>query len=127
MEANRRKANEYCAHAAKMGVIPLAPHTIFTQYLDDTLPDQRQQGLEMGLELLRHCDELWVCGDVISEGMRGEIAFAARYNILTRYYSSLEMMVNPSPINTLADRVAAAKKATPGRDNHVKEAESLTI
>lgn len=127
MEANKRKANEYCARAAKMGVIPLAPHTIFTQYLNDTLPDQRQQGLEMGLELLRRCDELWVCGGVISEGMRGEIAFAARYNILTRYYSCLEMMINPEPIDSLADRVAAAKDVIPGRENYVKRVESLTI
>ena len=81
----------------------------------------------MGLELLRRCDELWVCGGVISEGMRGEIAFAARYNILTRYYSCLEMMINPEPIDSLADRVAAAKDVIPGRENYVKRVESLTI
>lgn len=126
MEANKRKANEYCARAANMGVIPLAPHTIFTQYLDDTLPDQRQQCLDMGLELLRHCDELWVCGDVLSEGMRGQIAFAMGHNIPT-HYTSLEMMVNPAPISTLAERVTAAKNAVSGRENPVERVESLTI
>lgn len=76
MEKNKQKAIEYCSAATRMGAIPLAPHTIFTQFLDDNVPEQRRQGLKMGLELLKKCDELWVCGDVISEGMRGEIAFA---------------------------------------------------
>ena len=54
------KAKDYCAYAASCGVIPLAPHTIFTQYLNDAVPEQREQGLRMGHELLERCDELWV-------------------------------------------------------------------
>ncbi|QNK41553.1 DUF7768 domain-containing protein [Caproicibacter fermentans] len=73
MERNRLNAVEYCEYAAQMGVIPLAPHTIFTQYLDDDVPSQREVGLKMGLELLRRCDELWVFGSVITEGMEQEI------------------------------------------------------
>ena len=60
------KAKDYCAYAASCGVIPLAPHTIFTQYLNDAVPEQREQGLRMGHELLERCDELWVMGDTIS-------------------------------------------------------------
>ena len=30
IEKNIQKAHEYCAYAASCGVIPLAPHTIFT-------------------------------------------------------------------------------------------------
>ena len=30
----------------------LAPHTIFTQYLDDEQPEQREQGLRMGRDLM---------------------------------------------------------------------------
>ena len=63
MEKNMEKAKDYCAYAASCGVIPLAPHTIFTQYLNDTVPEQREQGLRMGHELLERCDELWVMGD----------------------------------------------------------------
>ena len=57
IEKNIQKAHEYCAYAASCGVIPLAPHTIFTRYLDDQQPEQREQGLTMGLELLKRCDE----------------------------------------------------------------------
>lgn len=73
MERNHQNALDYCEYAAQMGVIPLAPHTIFTQYLDDDVPSQREVGLKMGLALLKRCDELWVFGPKITEGMKQEI------------------------------------------------------
>lgn len=85
MEKNIERAHEYCAYAAECGMIPLAPHTIFTKYLDDQRPEQRERGLTMGLELLKRCDEIWVCGSTISQGMKGEIDLAAEKNIPTLY------------------------------------------
>ena len=52
METNKEKAEDYCAYAATCGVIPLAPHTIFTQYLNGAGPGQREQGVRMGHEQL---------------------------------------------------------------------------
>ncbi len=37
--------------------------------------------MDMGLELLKLCDEVWVFGDKISEGMKKEIEFAKKLNI----------------------------------------------
>ncbi len=91
MKQNISRAHEYCAYAADCGVIPLAPHTIFTNYLDDTNPEQRKRGLAMGLELLKRCDEIWVVGDALSEGMKGEIALAKKEHI-PRLYVSEEMV-----------------------------------
>mgnify|MGYP005801012307 CR=1 FL=1 len=85
IEQNTRRAQEYCAYAADCGMLPLAPHTIFTHYLDDTQPEQRARGLEMGLELLRHCDEMWVMGNTLSEGMQNEMALAERKHIPCLY------------------------------------------
>lgn len=85
IEENIKKAHRYCEYAAGCDVIPLAPHTIFTAYLQDTIPKQRAQGLKMGLELLKRCDEIWVCGDEISQGMQGEIDLAAKLHIPTIY------------------------------------------
>ena len=87
IEQNIRKADEYCAYAASCGVIPLAPHTIFTKYLDDEKPEQREQGLKMGLELLKHCDEIWVMGSMVSTGMYGEIELAEKLDIPRLYVS----------------------------------------
>lgn len=76
LQENMKKATQYCEMAARLGVVPLASHTIFTQYLNDDIPEQRERGLRMGRELLKRCDELWICGNVISVGMRDEIALA---------------------------------------------------
>lgn len=87
MEANKKRADEYCAYAASCGVVPLAPHTIFTRYLDENIPEQRKQGLDMGLELLKRCDDLWVMGSEISEGMKAEIELAKEEQMPILYIS----------------------------------------
>ena len=91
------KAKNYCAYAASCGVIPLAPHTIFTQYLDDAVPEQREQGLRMGHELLERCDELWVMGDTISQGMKDEIGLATFLQLPVLYVSD-DMVKNQKMI-----------------------------
>jgi hypothetical protein len=79
--ANLRLAAKYSAEVAKLGFVPITPHLYFGAFLDDTDPEQRKQGMAMGLELLRKCDELWVFGTIISEGMKAEITLAEELNI----------------------------------------------
>ena len=80
-EKNTQNAIDYCAKASEKGVLPLAPHIIFSNWCHDTDPELRQKGLQLGLELLKKCDEVWVCGKHISEGMRGEIELAKELGI----------------------------------------------
>jgi hypothetical protein len=88
IERNIAKANGYCRFAATMqGVVPLASHTIFTQFLDDEISEERALGLRMGLELLKHCCELYVFGSRVSDGMLGEIEAAERLGIPIQYYN----------------------------------------
>lgn len=75
-KGNIVKANHYSRYAYQCGYLPIAPHTIFTQYLDDTKGSERKGAMDMGLQLLGLCDELWVFGTLISEGMKREIDFA---------------------------------------------------
>lgn len=76
-ERNIAKAQEFCKEAVMLGVLPIAPHVYFTQFLDDTNPDERRVGLSLGLELLKQCDEVWVYGiENPSAGMRTEITTA---------------------------------------------------
>ena len=81
IEENIKKANQYCEYAAGCDTVPLAPHAIFTAYLQDDIPEQREKGLKMGLALLRRCDEMWCCGDEITQGMQGEIDLATKIHI----------------------------------------------
>ena len=73
---NIAAAVEYCRYAIDKGVIPIAPHIYFTQFLNDDIPEQREFGLQIGLEAMEECSEVWVFGDYISEGMKQEIEAA---------------------------------------------------
>lgn len=86
VERNIRKANGYCLFAAKQSVVPIAPHVMFTGFLDDTIPEERSLGLSMGLELLKRCDEIWVFGERISEGMAAEIMAAEQLDLPIKYF-----------------------------------------
>jgi hypothetical protein len=76
IEGNIRRAIRYSRFVYKEGGIPLAPHVIFTTFLDDNIPEERKAGIKMGLELLLKCNELWAFGERISEGMKEEIKMA---------------------------------------------------
>ena len=86
VERNIRKAKGYCRFAATKSAVPIAPHAMFTGFLDDTIPQERQMGLVMGLELLKRCSELWVFGNRMSEGMKAEIKAAEELNIPIKYF-----------------------------------------
>ncbi len=55
--------------------------------LDDEDEDERNAGIDMGLELLNICDELWAFGDKISEGMLNEIESAKSLGIIVRRFN----------------------------------------
>lgn len=76
LERNLRNAEWYCRAAVVSHAVPIAPHLLFTRFLDEFDPSSRNIGLELAAELLKRCDELWVFGDRISEGMKEEIKMA---------------------------------------------------
>lgn len=86
VERNIRRANGYCRFVVKEGVLPLAPHAIFTSFLDDTISEERRKGMTLGLELLKRCNEVWVFGEKITEGMQSEIKAAVELNIPIQYF-----------------------------------------
>lgn len=81
VELNKSYCRSKCEEAVKLGFTPLAPHLYFTQFLDDNIENERDLGINMGLEWLRECDEIWVCGPRISEGMQKEINYALKLGI----------------------------------------------
>lgn len=87
VEVNIVRANRYCRFAATEGVVPLAPHTIFTQFLDDNDKEERETGIFLGLELLKHCEELWVFGSKVTEGMEKELAVASDRGMVIKYFN----------------------------------------
>jgi hypothetical protein len=87
IERNIKKAIGYSRFAYSKGFIPLAPHVIFTTFLDEEIPEERLAGMEMGKKLLTICDELWVFGDKISEGMAAEIKKAKSLGLTVKRFN----------------------------------------
>lgn len=78
---NTANARKYCRLVAGCGYIPIAPHLLFPQFLDDSDEIQRLKGIHMGLELLKLCSQMWVFANEVTEGMELEIKKAKELEI----------------------------------------------
>ena len=85
IEKNVKAAQEYSRFAVEKGYIPIAPHLLFPQFMDEAT--ERWLGLKMGIVLLGKCEQVWVFGDVISEGMAAEIEKAKKQRKQIRYFT----------------------------------------
>jgi hypothetical protein len=87
IETNTIKAKEYCRWAALCrGVVPFAPHLMNTQFLEEFILEERELGINLGLQILEHCKELWIFGNTMSKGMSLELAHARELGIVVRYF-----------------------------------------
>ena len=81
VETNIENALYWCKEATNQGYLPIAPHLYFPQFLDDDIPSERESGIAWGIDILNDCDELWVCSENISGGMKQEIEYAKTQGI----------------------------------------------
>lgn len=88
VEANVDAARRYCRFAVEQGYIPIAPHLLFPQFLNEESPKERQLGLFFGNALMSKCSEVWVFRDHISPGMEAEIRRARWKNYRLRYFTN---------------------------------------
>ena len=82
---NPEKARRYSRFAADAGTIPIAPHLLFPQFLSEET--ERELAIFMDLVLLGKCEQLWVFGGEVSDGMRREIGRAKQKNMTIRYFT----------------------------------------
>jgi hypothetical protein len=90
-----RKARRYInTHADHMrfafgeGAYPITAHESLRNYLDSEKPDDWQLALDLGMNLLRRCDELWVFGGSVDDAMAQQIAEAVSAGKPVRYYDA---------------------------------------
>ena len=86
-EKNVAAARTYSRFAVEQGYIPIAPHLLFPQFLNDTNPKERELGLFFGNALMSKCSEIWVFGSHISSGAEAEIKRAKWKNYRLRYFT----------------------------------------
>ena len=87
VDQNVKAAKQYSRFAVDKGFIPIAPHLLFPQFLDDDNPAERQLGLFFGNALMSKCAEVWVFGNTISSGMAAEIKRAEWKCYRLRYFT----------------------------------------
>lgn len=63
----------------------------YAECLDDNDPKDREIGLAAGLSLLWFCDELWLFGDAVTDGMKNELQFCKNLNIRIRKITENEI------------------------------------
>ena len=83
---NVTNARIYCKYAVDNKCIPIAPHLLFPQFMNDEEPTDRELAMFMNMVLLSKCEELWVFGNTISQGMGQEIAKAEKRRMKIRYF-----------------------------------------
>lgn len=83
-QENYETAVEYCKQVAEAGYTPIASHVMLHGIINDDAG--REQGLQAGLDLVGTCDELWVFGDEITDGMAGEMLKAVNLGIPVENY-----------------------------------------
>ena len=84
---NVAAARRYCRFAVDKGFIPIAPHLLYPQFLNDDDPSERELGLFFGNALMSKCAEVWVFGSRISSGMEAEIKRAKWKGYHLRYFT----------------------------------------
>lgn len=79
IKQNIENARLYTRFAVKSGVAPLTPHFL-ALCLDDNIPEERELGRSVAMSMLWSCQELWVFGGEITEGMQREIDFCKAFH-----------------------------------------------
>lgn len=85
-KGNLNRARQYSHQVARLGHFPLAPHLLLTQFLDDDIPEERDLGMTLGLNILTQTDQLWVFGAYLSAGMRNEIRLALEEQLPIQWF-----------------------------------------
>ena len=84
VEGNAEKARRYSRFAVDTGKIPIAPHLLLPQFMEEE--SERELAMFMDIAILSKCRELWVFGKPTA-GMLKEIAYAERKQMTIRYFN----------------------------------------
>lgn len=84
VEGNTEKARRYSRFAVDAGKIPIAPHLLLPQFMEEE--SERELAMFIDIAILSKCRELWVFGNPTA-GMLKEIAYAERKQMTIKYFN----------------------------------------
>ena len=78
---NAEQAARYCRAVYEACFSPICPALYLPLILNDAVPQEHKDGLDMARDLLRRSHVLVVCGHTVTEAMKNDIAMAQRLGI----------------------------------------------
>ncbi len=78
---NAEQATRYCRAVYEAGYAPICPVLYMPLFLNDPVPQEHKDGIDMSRDLLRRSRVLVVCGHTVTEAMKNDIAVAQRLGI----------------------------------------------
>ena len=90
-EVDTDLAVEFCRAAYEAGLAPICPKLYLPLILNDNVPEEHKDGIDMGRDMLKRSRMLLVCGGTVDEDVKNDIAVAARYGIAA---TTLEGIMN---------------------------------
>ena len=71
--ADMEQAAHYCRVVYDAGYSPICPMLYLPLFLNDAVPEEHKNGIDMGRDLLRRSRVLVVCGHTVTESMKNDI------------------------------------------------------
>lgn len=78
---NTEDAAQYCRKVYDAGFTPVCPVLLLPLFLNDPIPQEHKDGIDMARDFLRRAHVLVVCGKTVDEAMKNDIAIAERLHI----------------------------------------------
>ena len=78
---NTEEAAKYCRTVYDAGFTPICPLLFLPMFLNDAIPQEHKDGIDMGRDFLRRSHVLVVCGHSTDETVKNDIATAERLRI----------------------------------------------
>lgn len=80
-EVDNDLAVAFCRAAYEAGLSPLCPQLYLPLFLNETIPEEHKDGIDMARDMLKRSRVLLICGESIDEAVKNDIAIAQRMNI----------------------------------------------
>lgn len=78
---NTEVAAKYCRAIYDAGFAPVCPLLFLPLFLNDEIPQEHKDAIDIARDLLRRAHVLVVCGHDVDEQVKNDIAVAQRLNI----------------------------------------------
>ena len=78
---NTENAAQYCRAVYDAGFSPVCPLLFLPLFINDEIPQEHKDGIDIGRDYLRRSHVLVVCGTGMDEAVKNDIAIAERLRI----------------------------------------------